>query len=208
MVTVLYCLGHSQLKYQKLRVGGYTEEALKWFNYPRARLTLDVVLVPGGTASSLCLCFVETSPTVEKTVSCYKADYYIALLPVRLSLAACKSRAAGEAEKNAANKATDGCGRTFEPDVMQSTSGYVSLADLQCTFRFTTTQEFTMSDWRFIRVACGKQKFRSFNFRKRLLTHKKHENTSLVIVTNHTIPVASVVSQSCSSVSHVVRDYM
>ena len=83
---------------------------------------------------------------MEKTVSCYKADYYIALLPVRLSLAACKFRAAGEEEKNAANEATDGCVRTFEPDVMQSTSGYVSLADLQCTFRFTTTQEFTMSD--------------------------------------------------------------
>jgi len=29
--------GRSQLKYQKLRVGGYMEEVLKWFNYPHAR---------------------------------------------------------------------------------------------------------------------------------------------------------------------------
>ena len=29
--------GRSQLKCQKVRVGGYTEKLLKWFNYPRAR---------------------------------------------------------------------------------------------------------------------------------------------------------------------------
>ena len=29
--------GHSQLKCQNLRVGGYTENSLKWFNYPHAR---------------------------------------------------------------------------------------------------------------------------------------------------------------------------
>ena len=29
--------GHSQPKCHKLRVGGYTEKVLEWFNYPRAR---------------------------------------------------------------------------------------------------------------------------------------------------------------------------
>ena len=29
--------GRSQLKFQNLRVGGYTEKVLKWFNYPRIR---------------------------------------------------------------------------------------------------------------------------------------------------------------------------
>ena len=29
--------GRSQLKHQKLRVGGYTEKVLEWFNYPCAR---------------------------------------------------------------------------------------------------------------------------------------------------------------------------
>ena len=29
--------GCSQLKRQNLRVGGYTENVLKWFNYPHAR---------------------------------------------------------------------------------------------------------------------------------------------------------------------------
>ena len=28
--------GRSQLKHQILRVGGYTEEVLEWFDYPRA----------------------------------------------------------------------------------------------------------------------------------------------------------------------------
>ena len=29
--------GHSQLKHQKLRMGGYTDKELKWFNYPLTR---------------------------------------------------------------------------------------------------------------------------------------------------------------------------
>ena len=32
--------GHSQLQHQHLRVGGYTENLLKWFNYPHARAHL------------------------------------------------------------------------------------------------------------------------------------------------------------------------
>ena len=32
--------GRSQLKGQNLRVGGYTENSLKWFNYPHARVDL------------------------------------------------------------------------------------------------------------------------------------------------------------------------
>ena len=38
-MQLLYCPSHgcSQLKCQKLRVGGYTEKVLEWFNYPCAR---------------------------------------------------------------------------------------------------------------------------------------------------------------------------
>ena len=68
--------GRSQLKRQKLRVGGYTENELKWFNYPRTkahhRCKVSSQGVLNRLASSLCPCFVETSPTVEKAVSCDK----------------------------------------------------------------------------------------------------------------------------------------
>ena len=75
--------GRSQLKRQNLGVGSYTEKVVKWFNYPQAKAH------PGCEASChvaelnsllVCLYFVEASPTVEKTVSCYKADWLIALL--------------------------------------------------------------------------------------------------------------------------------
>ena len=36
--------------------------------------------VPNRLASSLCPCFVEASPMVEKAVLCYKADRLVALL--------------------------------------------------------------------------------------------------------------------------------
>ena len=97
--------GRLQFKFQKLRVGGYTEElVLKWFNYPRIRAhprcKISYQGVPNRLASSLCLCFVEASPTMEKAVPCYIADRLTALLPsfhsIRSSLAVCKFHAAGE----------------------------------------------------------------------------------------------------------------
>ena len=39
----------SQLKRQNLRVGGYTENSLKWFNYPHARAAMRL----NGLASSV-----------------------------------------------------------------------------------------------------------------------------------------------------------
>ena len=55
---------------------------------------------PNELASSVRPWFVEVSPTVEKAVSCYKADRFIASLlsirGVQLSLAVRKFRAAGE----------------------------------------------------------------------------------------------------------------
>ena len=68
--------GRLQLKRQKLRVGGYTENELKWFNYLRTkahhRCEVSCQGVPNWLASSLCPCFVEASPTVEKAVLCDK----------------------------------------------------------------------------------------------------------------------------------------
>ena len=95
--------GHSQLKRQNLGVGGYTEKVLKWFNYPRERAHPDVKLAamgPNRLASLVCPCFVEASPTVEKAVSCYKADRLVASLlslrSIQLSPAVREFRAARE----------------------------------------------------------------------------------------------------------------
>ena len=67
-----------------LRVGGCTEEVLKWFNYPcaRAHPSCEVSCqgIPNQLASSLCPGFVEASQTVEKAVMCYKADWVVASL--------------------------------------------------------------------------------------------------------------------------------
>ena len=78
VTTVLSCKsthGLSQLKHQKLRVGGcYMEEVLEWFDYPRAsahqRYKVSCQGVPNWPAawSSLCPCFIKASPIVEKAV--------------------------------------------------------------------------------------------------------------------------------------------
>ena len=98
--------GCSQLKRQKLMMGGYTEKVFKWFNYmypcARAHPGCEVTCqgVPSRLALSLRPCFLEASPTVEKAVSCYKVDQLVALLPsfssVQSSLAVCKFRSAEE----------------------------------------------------------------------------------------------------------------
>ena len=62
----------SQLKQQKLRVGSCTEEVLEWFNYSHASAhpgcEVSCQGIPNRPASSLCSCFVEASPTMEKAV--------------------------------------------------------------------------------------------------------------------------------------------
>ena len=101
--------GCSQLKCQKVRVGGYMEKVLKWFNHPHARTHpgckvkcqkvrvggyMEKVLKwfnhpharthPGCKVSCqgvLHCCFVRASSTVEKAVSCYIADRLVASLP-------------------------------------------------------------------------------------------------------------------------------
>jgi len=144
----LYCMsrasayGRSQLKRQKLRVGGYTEGS----TIPAQGPTPDAKLaamqgVPNRLASSLRPCFVEASLTVEKAVSCYKADRLVASLTsfrsVRSSLAVRKFCTAVE---DAANEAADGCVRTFDAWCCgaQSASEQSQLCELSgLTFRFT-----------------------------------------------------------------------
>ena len=62
--------GQSQLKRQKLRVGGYTEKVLKCFNYPRARAHSGYKVSCQGIPNRLASCFVKASLTVEKAVLC------------------------------------------------------------------------------------------------------------------------------------------
>ena len=140
--------GCSHLKRQNLRVGGYTENVLKWFNYPHtwphhAKLA---ALGLNWLASLVHSWFVEASPTVEKAVSCYKTDRVIALLlsfrSVQSSLAVHEFRAAG---KNVANEATNRCVRTFDAwcHGAQSASEQLQLCELSGpTFGFM--QEFSM----------------------------------------------------------------
>ena len=80
--------------------------------------TLDAMLAAKGLnrlASSVRPCFVVASLTVEKVVSCYKADKLIASL-----LSSCTfSRRLQytnfmQQGKNTANEATDRCVRTFD----------------------------------------------------------------------------------------------
>ena len=70
--------GHAQLKHQKLRVGSYVEEVLEWVTIPGCEVSCQGV--SNWPASLLCLCFVEASQTVEKAVSCRKADLPVAML--------------------------------------------------------------------------------------------------------------------------------
>ena len=86
-----------------------------------------------GLASLVCPGFVEASPTVEKAVSCYKANRLIASLlgfcSVQSSLAAHKFRAA---EEEHCKEATDGCVQTFDAQchVAQSASEQLQLPHL------------------------------------------------------------------------------
>ena len=50
--------GCSQLKHQKLRVGGYTKEVLEWFDYPHASAHPDTKLAARvyHIVTSLVLC--------------------------------------------------------------------------------------------------------------------------------------------------------
>ena len=105
--------GCSQLKRQKVWVGGYMEKVLEWFNYPRARAHPGCEVNCQGVPHRG---FVKASPTVEKAVLCYKADRLVASLPsfhsVQLSLAVCKFHAAGKecCERGHGR----GCVRTFD----------------------------------------------------------------------------------------------
>jgi len=58
-------------------------KCFKWFNYPRASVHPDAKLAamaPNRLASSVRPCFVEASPTVEKAVSWFRADWLVASL--------------------------------------------------------------------------------------------------------------------------------
>ena len=83
--------------------------------HPGCEVTSVDAMGPNRLALSVHLCFVEASPTVEKAVSCYKADRLVASLPsfrsIQLSLAAVNFTLQG---KNAANEAMDGCVRTSD----------------------------------------------------------------------------------------------
>ena len=103
---------------------------------PAQEPTLDVKLAAMGLnwlASSVCFCFIKASPTVEKAISCYKADRLVASL---------QSFHTSSRRLQYANFVLQG--RTLqtrpwkgvcEPDVMapkahQNNRSYVSLADL------------------------------------------------------------------------------
>ena len=96
-------------------------------------------------ALSVRQCFIKASPTVEKVVSCYKADQLVASL---LSFCSVQSLLAVHEfqRKNAANEAAGGYVWTFEAWCRgaQSTWEQLQLCELSGpTFEFTA-QEFSM----------------------------------------------------------------
>ena len=83
--------------------------------------TLDAMLAAKGLnrLASLVhcasLCFIEASLTVEKAVSCYKADQLIALLLSFHTFSRCLQYVNFVLQgMNAVNEATDGCMQTFD----------------------------------------------------------------------------------------------
>ena len=102
---------------QNLRVGGYTENVLKWFDYPHARAHPGCKVSCHGTASSVRPRFVEASPTVEKAVSCYKADRLVASLPQR-SVVACNTQISCCRGRTLRTKPRTGVCETLMPDVV------------------------------------------------------------------------------------------
>ena len=104
IANILYCprqvpMGTRSSKCQKLMVGSCTEEVLKWFNYLLARAHPRCE-VSWGYWIDLHHRFVEASPTVEKAVTCYKADRLVASFPsfhsIQSSLAVREFHSAGE----------------------------------------------------------------------------------------------------------------
>ena len=124
----------------KLRGCGYTEEVLKWFNYPHARAhpgcEVSCQGVPNQLASFLHSYFIEASPTVEKAGSCYKVDWLIAMLPsLQWSVIACSTRISCCRGRTPRTRPRMGVCEPLMPDVMatkahQNNCNYVSSADL------------------------------------------------------------------------------
>ena len=133
--------GRSQLKRQNLGVGSYTEKVVKWFNYPQAKAHPRCEAschVAELNSLLVCLYFVEASPTAEKTVSCYKADWLVAsLLSFRSIQSSSLSRRLQYVNfmlqgRNTANEAMDRCVQTWcrAPKAHQNNRSYVSSEDL------------------------------------------------------------------------------
>ena len=107
---------------------------------PRMRSKL-----PGCMYRIIASCFVEASLTVEKAVSCYKADRLVASLPsfrsVQSSLAVRKFCAAGKERCERGHR--QACAKPLMPDVMAS-KAQSQLCELsRSTFEFNM-QEFSM----------------------------------------------------------------
>ena len=105
---VLYCPKQVSMgaRSSSTKIWGWVVTQRKCLNgstIPEQGPTPDATLAAMGSnrlASSVRLCFVETSPTVAKAASCYKADWLVASLlcfrSIQSSLAVREFRAAGE----------------------------------------------------------------------------------------------------------------
>ena len=102
--------GYSHQRHHKTRVGGCTEEVLRWFNYSHASIdpgcNNNRTRVPNHPALSLHPCFVNTSPTMEKS---QKADGFIYLSLSFLNVCYLQCANVVLQVKNVVNKATDWC---------------------------------------------------------------------------------------------------
>ena len=125
-VVVLYCP-------EQVLVGARNSSAKIW-GWAVTPDTKLVAMGPNRLALLVRLCFVKASPTVEKAVSCYKADRLIASLLNFCSVQSLAAVREFHARRNTVNQATDRCVRTW----CRGTRSASELCELsRPTFRFT-----------------------------------------------------------------------
>ena len=132
--------GHSQLKHQHLRVDGYTENLLKWFNYPHARAHLGREVSCYGTKWT---CIVSSSVIRRGQPDSGESCIVLQSGPIhslvvkfpRSSVVTCSTQISCCRERTLRTRPQMGACEPLMPDVVspkahQNNCSYVSSADL------------------------------------------------------------------------------
>ena len=153
--------GRSQLKRQNLRVGGYMENSLKWFNYPHARAhpgcevschgtewtwIIGSSVVRWGQSDSGESCIVlQSGPTCS----------LVAKFPQH-SIVACSTQNFMLQGKNTANEATDGCVWTFDAWCRVAQRTYVPSDSLRENLAWWVVTRRTLKNHKTVKIRGGR----------------------------------------------------